>query len=68
MTFKGVPEVSKELQSTGKVEYPCISIAIAPHFQAKDAFRELFHAPTKSSVKCAIKEDSKDEDRDKSMN
>ena len=51
-TIKGVPEVSKELQSTDKVEYSCISIAIAPHFQAKDAFRELFHAPTKSNEVC----------------
>ena len=40
-TIKGVPEVSKELQSTGKVEYPCISIAIAPYFQANRCFQRV---------------------------
>ena len=39
LTIKRVPEVSKELQSTGKVEYPCISLAIAPYFQVNRCFQ-----------------------------
>ena len=44
-TIKGVPEVSKELQSTGKVEYPCISIAIAPYFQMNRCFQRVIPCP-----------------------
>ena len=40
-TIKGVPEVSKELQSTGKVEYPCISIVIDPYFQVYRCFQRV---------------------------
>ena len=46
-TIKGVPEVSKELQSTGKVEYPCISIAIAPYFQANRCFQRVIPCTNK---------------------
>ena len=44
-TFKGVPEVSKELQSTGKTEYPCTSIAKTPYFQVNRCFQRVIPWP-----------------------
>ena len=46
-TIKGVPKVSKELQSTGKVEYPCISIAIAPYFKVNRCFQRVIPCTNK---------------------
>ena len=59
--------MSKELQNMGKAEYPCIS-SYNSIFPSEQMFSEGYSMPQQNPMKFTIKEDSKDKDRDKSVN